>query len=154
MLEIKLQVITVVDQGPSFKTDVEVLKFIILISISGVWVFQLFSSNTSMLMIESSLYRRATKQFMDWDLYLHQIVRNKSKFMFYFIHVIMNHDVASTEYFIIRIKNTVVLDNYEEHDRWPFYFPIRPREIPASSFNLLLWAASIKYLKHAKILIF
>ena len=98
MLEIKLQVITVVNQG-GFKTDVDVLKIIILISISGVWAFQLFSSNTSMLMIESSLYRRATKQFMDWDLYLHQIVRNKSKFMFYFIHVIMNHDVASTEYF-------------------------------------------------------
>ena len=37
--------------------------------------------------------------------------------MFYFIHVIMNHDVASAEYFIIRIKNTVVFDNYEEHDR-------------------------------------
>ena len=35
MLEIKLQVITVVNQG-GFKTDVEVLKFIILISISGV----------------------------------------------------------------------------------------------------------------------
>ena len=55
---------------------------------------------------------------------------------------------------IIRIKNIVVFDNYEEHDRWPFYFLIRPREIPASSFNLLLWAGSIKYLKHAKILIF